>query len=558
MVQATCGSVWSSRLWRRLLAGLAAAGAALAMGCNTAAVPLTLRVQPLEAQPAEVTLDATGTATVRLKFGLRVTGSDVEWTFACGPLTGLPPEVRGFAVVEGNLLGDCNASGTNASDLDAAFTIVLTLRTALGANPAPGRYTVTQTAVASADDQVFLPGRGSYTTREGALSFVVVVPDPASPPPPPPPPPAGPQAWVPLGAAPNGLDGALNVDATSYTQGPALAVDAAGLATAAWVENDRLVVRRWDGAAWQTLGAGLSGGIALGRPALALDGTGAPMVAWNEARTTDANGATRVQVRRWDGSSWQPMGATPVDSADATDARDPAWLLHNGQIFLAWAERTASEGGERIALRGWSGGNWLAVPATGELSAPGRPVRVTLTTLDGGTLAVAWQDDSNRRVHVAGLQGNRWVALGSFAASNTQSFALQNTALGLLIAIAPSPPERQFTVQRFNGAGWAGFGSVQGQPAVTAAVAALALATDAATGEPLLAWIQFDATRRFEVRRWSGGDWAALGDPLQPRARLSLGTPTALSLLGGPRPLLATEVSTTTPADRAVRVYEYR
>lgn len=541
----------ATRAIRFCLLLLAVLSAAWMTGCSVGGVPLTAKITPLEVVPAEVTLDAAGTATVRLSFGVSVSGADT-WNAYCNAATGLP---TGVMEVERAFEGrtSCNSVGTTASVSDAAFAVVVTLQTALGVAPVPGRYTVSVPLGLNAS--VNIPVGNPVLSQQAEMRFVLVVPGVA---PPPPPPPTGSEAWMELGGSAGALVSALNVDATSYTQGPALVTDGAGNPVASWVENDRVVVRRWEGSAWQTLSPGLTGAIAMGRPALARDATAAPVVAWNEARTADANGPRRVQVRRWDGSVWQPMGTTPVDAPDTIDARDPALLWRDGELYLAWAERTTTEGGERIALRRWNGSDWVPAFTNGDLPMPGRPARVTLTALDGGTLALGWQDDADRRVRVHGLQGSSWVPLANFASPNAQSFGLAQTSQGLLLAIAPGFPTTQFTVQRYTGSGWAPFGSAQGQPTVTTAVAAVALGTEAVTGAPLLAWIQFDTSRRFEVRRWSGSDWAAMGEPVPSRARTAPGTPTGLALAGGQRLFLVTEVSTTLPDDRAIRVHEFR
>ena len=364
-----------------------------------------------------------------------------------------------------------------------------------------------------------------------------------------------PDRWQPLGEA-------VNLDTRSDTAAPALVVDRAGQPLAAWVENGRVAVRRWDGNAWQTLGAGPGGAGAQGRPALALDEDDAPVVAWTEARPGTTSDATQVQVRRWTNGAWHTIGSSPVDAPDATSARDPALLLRQGRLLLAWAEQTTTdESGGRIALVSVLGNALNRVAADRALSAPGNPGQVALAGLDSAELAMAWREGNTQRVQVAALTAESWAPIGSFNGVNAGSLALIHApGHGLLLAIAPGPPAAQFTVRHYTGSGWDDFGTAHGSTANGARIQQLALGVEAASGAPLLAWGQFTTTSRsIVVRRWSGSQWLALGDPLTPQLRASdSGTPVGVAVAGGSRPYLATQVTNAVPADSVIRVQEFR
>ncbi len=367
--------------------------------------------------------------------------------------------------------------------------------------------------------------------------------------------PPGPVGWQELG-------GVVNVDDTSFSAGPALVLDATGRPLAAWVENQRVVVRRWDGSAWQTLAPLPPSSDAQDTPALALASDGSPVVAWTERRSS-ADESTRVQVRRWDGAAWQALGPSPVDRSDAITARHPALLSAGGELVLAWAEETAAtEGGGRVQVRRWDGSAWVDAVAAGPLPAPGQPDEPRLALLPDGRLAVAWRNLLSGTVQVA-LAGSSWQTIGSFAAVNSVGLALLHApGEGLLLAVPPSMPVPQFSVRRWTGSDWQALGEPQGLVATGATVSRVALATSGTDARPVLAWIQFTASQRdFRVRQWNGSSWAPLGEPLPPLARTAPGTPWGLALAGAAVPVLATEASQFAPgggSDIAIRVREFR
>lgn len=393
------------------------------------------------------------------------------------------------------------------------------------------------------------------------------------------PPPVANVAWQALGLL-------ANVDDPSATEGPALVLDAAGRPLAAWVENGRVRVRRWDGAAWQTLGPGpATAEPAQDTPALALADDGAPVVAWTERRpgAASAPDSTQVQVRRWDGTAWRPMafgpagasgpggpnGATgpsaaddPISSTGARTARSPALLRSDGGLLLAWAEEWPDETTpSRLPLRRWDGSAWVAASPAGPLLAPGQPDAPRLAALPDGRIAVAWRSLGTGRVEVA-VDGAAWQSIGGFFAPNSISHALVHApADGLLLAVSPSAPATRLEVLRWDGNAWAAHGSLLGVAGVTSAVPRLAMAVQASTGQPLLALVQVDGgLREFRVFRWNGSDWQLLGQGLPPLARSEPGTPWRLAIAGAAWPVLMTEAARVTPGgnDFGLRTYEFR
>jgi hypothetical protein len=160
----------------------------------------------------------------------------------------------------------------------------------------------------------------------------------------------------------------------------------------------QVYVRRWTGSAWQFVGSDFAGGGAsnarsftsplgaifhdVDTPSLALDSTGAPVVAFTYYTTiglvTSTN--TDVYVTRWNGTAWMAVGpVVPVAdgapgrggaggvSASTSGSFNPSLAADaTGKLTLAWEEWPAS-GGAYVWVRRWTGASWapLAGSATG-------------------------------------------------------------------------------------------------------------------------------------------------------------------------------------------------
>ena len=144
-----------------------------------------------------------------------------------------------------------------------------------------------------------------------------------------------------------GYDNVSNNSSTSTA--PVVALDAAGRPTVAWQDDlsgvRQIFVRRFNGVSWEALGASASGaGISqssgpVGMPELAIDGQGYPVVTWTNPE---------VRMRRWNGSAWVEeygsatgAGIAPTSSLNvpvAVDAQNRAVMFFDsfGGRVCSW------------------------------------------------------------------------------------------------------------------------------------------------------------------------------------------------------------------------------
>ncbi|MCY1032715.1 Ig-like domain-containing protein [Corallococcus sp. BB11-1] len=180
-------------------------------------------------------------------------------------------------------------------------------------------------------------------------------------------------------------------------------------------------VARWTEAGWASLGEPLSaeaGDTDAIWASLQLAADGTPFVAWTEYTddTAAPPGPRRVHVRRWSGDSWEPVGG-PLDALDGETSAGKASLALDAQAnpVVAWAEYQP-EGGlvSRLYVRRWTGTTWEPLGGALGTQEPATHLRNTTLRLDAsGNPVVAWDEDGPGMVSDVYLQrwtGSSWSA----------------------------------------------------------------------------------------------------------------------------------------------------
>ena len=311
---------------------------------------------------------------------------------------------------------------------------------------------------------------------------------------------------------------------------PTIAFDATGAPIVAWTEitgsGSNIYVARYNSSAngglgaWEALGTSLnSGGIsgtgAADNAQIVLSSAG-PVVAWLDS----SSGTTQVYVKQFTGGSWQTMGAGSASgggvSNSVTSLSDLALATDGAKVAIAWSQTVG--GSREIYLREYSGGAWnqLAGSASGNgLSNSNGDSQSPTVAYNGGSLFVAWSDNTNGRYNIYAMRynGASWVSAGTGAnalggVSNTSSQSLQPKLVSgggrLYLAWTenhvtptvpndtdPPPPLSALYVKRWNGTAFAeelpGDATYQGISPSGGVLQANSLAVDAA-GHPFVAW----------------------------------------------------------------------
>lgn len=254
-----------------------------------------------------------------------------------------------------------------------------------------------------------------------------------------------PSSWTRLAGTPGG---ALTPLAPSAQ--PALALDSQGAAVIAWVQvtaggND-VRVARYDsaGGQWVQLGGVLDADLGAGssdavQPELVLDANDRPVVAWLQGGS--------VHVKRWDGAAWVAVGAGVGINANAVKLV----LDLGGRPHLLL--RTGSGAAAQLFAYREAGGSWTALGAA--LNAPLAAPRDALQffdlviDVDGSPLALWSEGVAPHTVLAKRWRNGSWQAL-----PNAVDFEDNHAITGLAVArsaqaalLTPTPPVLMVTRQ---------------------------------------------------------------------------------------------------------------
>ena len=360
----------------------------------------------------------------------------------------------------------------------------------------------------------------------------------------------------------------------AFVGAPVIEIGADGRAVAAFAENGAVVVRRWDGSAWRDIGSALGNGTAE-TVSLAIDSTGAPIVAWDERDTTVFNGSHNVSAARWNGTVWDALGGAFVDVDLTADAFSPSIRARSTDLVLAWGERDVQTGEPRVVVRAWNGTTWVnagvsdgpaSMTAFAEVFAP----RLAVGPAD--ELAVAWVETFGT-VIVAQLQGGLWVPTATpplpIPMSGMFIDALDigySTAEGLLVVATPVVPG-PVTVRRWRAGAWSDLGTARGNfGSPPPRILGVAFSHNRTGATPLLAYTHRNAagsTSEFVVERFNSTDWARVGNVIPAISRH--GTPGFESRIGvtdALQPSVVTRVIATLPntvsSDQSIVAYRFQ
>ncbi|TNV64803.1 hypothetical protein FH620_11435 [Corallococcus exiguus] len=224
-------------------------------------------------------------------------------------------------------------------------------------------------------------------------------------------------------------------------------------------------VERWNGVAWQALGAPLQG--SAGDPqatecVLHLDSSDTPHVAWVQPKL---DGSVEVHVRRWSGSAWTALGAPVIpvlSQASVTDLRIKVESF-GGIPVIAFKERNASE--LQVSVFRLQAGEWRSRAVAGSQGVP------NLTSLH--------------------LELNQW---------NEQILGRSNTEYGF--------PGWAISVSRSSGGSDVGYAS----PSRQAASPMFAMTVGGDGRIVVASPVQSNGSQSVLVQQWPTGTWERVGN----------------------------------------------
>jgi hypothetical protein len=235
-------------------------------------------------------------------------------------------------------------------------------------------------------------------------------------------------------------------------------------------------VSRWSGSEWVDLGTDLRGPTARVStdPALLVDRvTGTPIIAWNNLEEAT------VQIQSWDGRSWLPLGQALGETQFSRTVQATSLAQdQEGQLWVAWSSGcycTDPNVQPRLEVARWNGTSWSQLPNPPavlaksldlKIDASGHPIIAASIFKHDGRLSSApasvirayrWDENAG------------WTDLGEVAqlrlpaSSSRSSLALDATHAPTIAWFDPPSlgDERgPVTVKQWNGQGWSSLGAV--------------------------------------------------------------------------------------------------
>jgi hypothetical protein len=226
-------------------------------------------------------------------------------------------------------------------------------------------------------------------------------------------------SWGELGGSATGSGVASPIVAAA----PSLAVNTSGNPVIAWQDagGGGIFLKLWNGSAWVELGGSATGGGISGALAtastvsLALDVSGNPTVAWQDG----SSGKLQVYLKKWNGSSWVALGGSATTggvSATTAVAQSPSLALDtSGNPYVTWSD--SASGNLEIYLRYWNGSSWLELGGSatsgGVSSTVGASTNPSLGLDSSGNPSLAWTDTSSGKAEIYARRWNgaSWVEL---------------------------------------------------------------------------------------------------------------------------------------------------
>jgi len=218
----------------------------------------------------------------------------------------------------------------------------------------------------------------------------------------------------------------LIVTPGNYAFGVKVVVDPDDNPVVAWYEKETsgdgdIYVKRWDGAAWEQLGTGpldVDPAADAGWPSLALLSTGEPVVAWHEQEV--AADQKDIRVKFYDGAAWQQYDNAPLDMNPAVNTQGPALAIDpSDRPVVAWSEAHDSTETHLYVVRR-EGNQWqpLGTGALNVYSAPTLAQGVSLAIGPDGTPFVSWMEGQagpewNASIYMKRFDGDQWIQVGT-------------------------------------------------------------------------------------------------------------------------------------------------
>ena len=289
------------------------------------------------------------------------------------------------------------------------------------------------------------------------------------------------ERWAELGHSASGRG-------VSDTFGPALApsiqINPAGHPVIAWQDltsgNYEIYLKRWNGNAWEEIDSSAKqGGVSQTltglsvNPAVALEKSGNPVIAWEERFGANSDVYTRRLNAGRRGGKWEDVGGKSgfhggMGGKVGRSAFPSMVLDGRDRPVIAWQDSLS--GPFQIFLRTWSGSRWEelggSASGSGISHAKTSAIAASVALDSSGQPIVAWQQESGDHsvIYVSRWDGKQWGGLGGSMTGDGVNAGLPGGQLpslavdgggGAMVAFQSGPSGHQrIYLRRWTGSVW--------------------------------------------------------------------------------------------------------
>ncbi|GGJ39185.1 hypothetical protein [Deinococcus roseus] len=309
----------------------------------------------------------------------------------------------------------------------------------------------------------------------------------------------------------------LNYDTDFAGAYPAITLDTTNQPVVAWQEESYYgpllnFAAQWDGNSWNLLDGPFNNDLFgfPGPPSIVQDGTDSFLVTWSESDD--------VFVKQWNGSTWVQLG-TELD-VDATQTADfPKITIDStGQPVVAWTEVDATENTYQVYVKQWDGAAWNQLGGTLNLDVTHDASEAVITHDSTGNPVVGWIEETSSGIYqlfVKQWDGTSWNQVGTGAVNAgsdaTTPYIVSDASNHLTVAWSENT---DVYVSQWDGTSWNALGTtLDMDPANLAVLPSVGLKPG---GLPVVSWVEFSGAGVPQVVAsvWNGTAWVRYGDVL--------------------------------------------
>jgi Bacterial Ig-like domain len=312
----------------------------------------------------------------------------------------------------------------------------------------------------------------------------------------------------------------------------------------------------WEQPAWLDVS---STGVFDGADHMVIDSTGYPIITSPQAIDQYNAG---VVVKRWNGTSWSSLGDLLNLVNTQPGIAQSIKLLSNNNPVVLWSEIPVNTGNNNLHVKVWTGTQWKSLDGAIETIAN---ISASLMELDpDGNPTVAWSEGfpivpGGFQIYVKRWDGVKWVALGSsLNVGATSSYA----AVSSLALDATGKPTVLWTerdqngndiphIKRWTGTEWESLDALLVVPK-SARLEILKIGTDRL---PMIAWISDGTTFRpteLSIRKWNGSEWQVIAGGVLPFSADTNTFVESIRLLPDGNPIIAFSEDTLNSRDLSI------